>query len=594
MELEAREARLIKSLTPDPERFLETDMLVSLSARARLVVRNAKPTWKTKQCISQSTVRGQVVAGARSAREKPYYVTSPIFYVNAAPHVGHLYTLILADVMKRWHSLLGKKSILCIGTDEHGMKIQRAAEKAERDPRSFCDEMHIPFKQLAQDANVDYNHFVRTSDPAHRFAVQHFWLVLRQRDLIHEKRHEGWYSVSDETFFPEKAIGPALDPATGRKFMASRETGKEVEWTSEVNYHFRMSEFRDQLLQFYKDNPNFIVPETRMREVVQEVEAGLSDLSVSRPSERLSWGIPVPDDSSQTIYVWVDALINYLTKANFPFQIPGEEHKAGWPADCHVIGKDIVRFHCIYWPALLMAMDLPLPKRVLTHAHWTLGKNKMSKSTGMVVNPFFAINRFGVDCMRWYLILDGGLKDDAAYDNLLINNKYKKGLQGGLGNLLSRITRARQWSVQKAVQERLPHSDKYESFKTCLQNLPKSVAEDMKRPDPGDALAKIMNVIYDTNVFLAQTKPWDDKDPGKQDRVNEIIYFCSETLRICGILLQPFIPESASRMLDMLGVGKNARTFDHATFGSDKDYGKPHFPLTGENGVLFPPVASHF
>ena len=455
--------------------------------------------WVCCQCRPRAQIRWQYTATAHTKTEKPYYVTSPIFYVNAAPHVGHLYTLILTDVLKRWHSLLGKHSILCTGTDEHGMKIQRAAAKAGQDVRSFCDEMHQPFRKLVGDAQIDWDHFIRTSDPDHRFAVQHFWLMLQERGMIYSKKHEGWYSVSDETFYPAKSVQWTLDPATGRKFMASKETGKEVEWTSERNYHFRMSSFRDDLLDFYKRNPDFVVPETRMKDVVQEVEAGLQDLSISRPRERLSWGIPAPDDETQTIYVWVDALINYLTKADYPLQIPGKESAAGWPADCHVIGKDIVRFHCIYWPALLMALNLPLPKRILTHAHWTLGKQKMSKSTGMIVDPFFAISRFGVDTMRWYLTLDGGIKDDAAYDNSFIIDKYKKGLQGGLGNLVSRITRGKGWSVRKAVKAgRLSSSVGLDQkFRSCLQQLPGSVAEDMEKLNLGDALAKTMNVIYD-------------------------------------------------------------------------------------------------
>lgn len=282
--------------------------------------------------------------------------------------------------------------------------------------------------------------------------------------------------------------------------QASKETGKEVEWTSEKNYHFRMSQFRDRLLNFYKDNPTFVVPETRMKAVIQEVEAGLQDLSVSRPKDRLSWGIPVPDDETQTIYVWLDALINYLTKANYPFQIPGQENTSGWPADCHVIGKDIVRFHCIYWPAFLMALDLPLPRQILTHAHWTLGREKMSKSTGVVVNPFFAINRFGVDTMRYFLILDGGIKDDASYDNSFIISRYQKGLKGGLGNLVSRITRAKGWDVRKAILNRTKSSDELdEQFRSALQRLPASVTEDMNRLNPGDGLAKIMNIIFDVN-----------------------------------------------------------------------------------------------
>ena len=523
-------------------------------------------------------------------------MTSPIFYVNAAPHVGHLYTLILADVLKRWHALLGTRSILCTGTDEHGMKIQGAAAKAGQDVRAFCDEMQQPFRMLAKEAHIDWDHFIRTSDPDHRFAVQHFWLMLQQRGMIYLKKHEGWYSVSDETFYPEKSVQWALDPATGRKFMASKETGKEVEWTSEKNYHFRMSELRPRLLDFYRQNPSFIIPENRMRDVVQEVESELQDLSISRPRNRLSWGIPVPDDDTQTIYVWVDALINYLTKANYPFQIPGTEDAAGWPADCHVIGKDIVRFHCIYWPALLLALDLPLPKRVLTHAHWTLGKKKMSKSTGMVVNPFFAISRFGVDCMRWYLILDGGIKDDAAYDNSFIIDKYKKGLQGGLGNLVSRITCGKGWDVRKAVQEKRSSSteDLDRQFRSCLERLPPSIFEDMEKPNPGDALAKVMNVVYDTNVYLQHTSPWDLKNPKDQDRLNEVIYLCAESIRICGILLQPFMPEKMSKLLDMLGVAENCRLYANTTFGSDEDYGLPNFSLEGQNRVLFPGVTSYF
>ena len=413
-----------------------------------------------------------------------------------APHIGHLYTLVLADILKRWHALLGEKSILCTGTDEHGMKIQQAAAKQGKNARAFCNEMHKPFEALAKEANVDWDHFIRTSEPDHRFAVQHFWLMLRQRDFIYEAKHEGWYSVSDETFYPESSVQLALDPRTGRKHMASKETGKEVEWTSERNYHFRLSAFKDKLLHFYKQNPTFITPENRMNDVVQEVSAGLSDLSISRPSERLSWGIPVPDDESQTIYVWLDALINYLTKANYPFQVPGQEDAAGWPADCHVIGKDIVRFHCIYWPAFLMALDLPLPRQILTHAHWTLGREKMSKSTGVSVNPFFAISRFGPDTMRYYLAIDGGLKDDASYDNSFIIKRYNTQLKRGLGNLVSRVTKGKGWSVREAVESCHGKPEKlHVGLREHLEALPGLVDADLCLPNPGAGLARIMDTM---------------------------------------------------------------------------------------------------
>ena len=378
------------------------------------------------------------------------------------------------------------------------MKIQRAAAKAGQDVRAFCDESYKPFKDLATEAQVDWDHFVRTSEPAHRFAVQHFWLMLKERGWIYASKHEGWYSVSDETFYPEQAVQLALDRATGRKIMASKETGKEVEWTSETNYHFRMSVLKDRLLKFYKENPQFVVPNTRMNAVIKEVEAGLKDLSVSRPIERLRWGIPVPDDESQTIYVWLDALINYLTKANYPFQIPGHENAAGWPADCHVIGKDIVRFHCIYWPAFLMALDLPLPKQILTHAHWTLGREKMSKSTGVVVNPFFAFQRFGVDCLRYFLALEGGIKDDAMYDNGLVIDRYKKGLQGGLGNLVSRVTRYKGYNVRRAVKNCQGTTDQLDrAMSSLLLGLPREASNLMDELDPGGALAQIMQTIYE-------------------------------------------------------------------------------------------------
>ena len=237
-----------------------------------------------------------------------------------------------------------------------------------------------------------------------------------------------------------------------------------------------------------------------MAEVVQAVTTGLEDLSVSRPRERLSWGIPVPDDDTQTIYVWLDALVNYVTKANYPFQIPGEEHLKGWPADCHVVGKDIVRFHCIYWPAFLMALDIEPPKQVLTHAHWTLNRRKMSKSVGNVVNPFFAIDRFGVDAMRFYLMLDGGIKDDASYDNQFIIDRYKKWLLGGMGNLISRITRGKGWSVRDAVVSSylgakewdLEHIDDHHRL---LDELPRIVARKFDELDPCTALHEILKVV---------------------------------------------------------------------------------------------------
>ena len=454
----------------------------------------------------------------------------------AAPHVGHLFTLVLTDILKRWQVLLGDQhATMLTGTDEHGMKIQKAAEKAGLDVKLFCDKHMRQFEQLSHRADISYDHFIRTTDPVHKAAVEHFWQELNHRGHLYESKHEGWYSVSDETFFPQSSVHLVLDPSTGRKHMASMETGREVEWTSEINYHFRLSGFKDRLLRHYEENPDFIVPASRQSFIVKEVKSGLQDLSVSRPASRLQWGIQVPNDESQTIYVWLDALINYLTYAGYPFT-PGTEKDSIWPPNCQVIGKDIIKFHCIYWPAFLMALDIPLPKQFLTHAFWTLNREKMSKSVGNVVNPFFAIDRFDTDTMRYYLANDGGIVDDADYDNLYIVDRYKKGLQGGLGNLVSRIIRGKKWDIRESVLKaqrsgRGPRMQTYvrsEAITTeeagdpkgpmmaastreralllaQMEKTPKLAAQHMKELNPRGALHSIMELIY--NVKQSRSTP---------------------------------------------------------------------------------------
>jgi methionyl-tRNA synthetase len=281
----------------------------------------------------------------------------------------------------------------------------------------------------------------------------------------------------------------------------SEETGNVVEWTSEINYKFRLSKFQDQLLQFYSENPEWILPESRMNEVIHEVKNGLMDISISRPSERVQWGIPVPDDPDQTIYVWLDALLNYPVQTGYP---SGSIYQNGWPADLHVIGKDILRFHCIYWPAFLMALELPLPRHVLSHAHWTLGRSKMSKSRGNVVNPFHAIDTYSVDVIRWFLTHDGGIADDADYNNLRIAERYRQ-LKGGLGNLVTRVTRGKHWNVEEAVRmawsnegfakQRAENDEDFLPMWNTLVELEGRVAKCIDRYDARGALMHIMAAI---------------------------------------------------------------------------------------------------
>ncbi|KAF2749634.1 methionyl-tRNA synthetase-like protein [Sporormia fimetaria CBS 119925] len=534
--------------------------------------------------------------------EKPFYVTTPIFYVNAAPHVGHLYTVIIADVIKRWQQLKGRKALLATGTDEHGLKVQKASEQAGMDPKLFCDRGAAIFKELTEKADVSNDYFVRTTDRNHRDGVQYAWHLLHEKGHIYMSTHEGWYSMRDEAFYPNKAVQLYLDPPTGRKLMVSTETGSPVEMCTEKNYHFRLSAFREPLLDFYKNNPNWITPESRMKEVIEEVESGLEDLSISRPSSRLTWGIPVPHDHTQTIYVWLDALMNYATKAGYPWS-PGSEHSGGWPADVHVIGKDIVRFHCIYWPAFLMALGLPLPKNILTHAHWTLGKSKMSKSTGKVVDPFQALDRFSPDVMRFFLTHDGGFQDDADYDNSRIIHMYKKFLQAALGNLASRLTRGKKWSVRGAIERvgKLP-PEAYEDgpgsrfYQNTLLKRPETIQALLDAHDPRRAAQEIAEMVRSVNSYFSMSSPWEkaldfgERNPG--DEVDKIIYLTAESLRIIGIFLQPYMPTKAKLLLDQLGVQPSRRTAAYCQPGADLDYGEPMVELgSGKVGLLFPPLA---
>ncbi|KAG0134460.1 methionyl-tRNA synthetase-like protein [Tuber indicum] len=550
---------------------------------------------------SGSTTRRKYSSDAKKRSEKPYYVTTPIFYVNADPHIGHLYTMVLADVLKRWQLLLGRKALLSTGTDEHGMKIQQAAAMANTPPREFCNMIADTFKNLAIAANVSYDFFIRTSSPAHAETVEYIWHRLQNSDHIYPGKHSGWYSISDETFHPSSGITTVVNAESGRKQQISTETQNVVEWTEETNYHFRLSALAPQLLEFYRANPDWIVPLARYKEVIAAVESGLEDLSISRPRSRLHWGIPVPTDSTQTIYVWLDALANYLTNTSYPTPPPSTSF---WPADTHVIGKDILRFHAIYWPAFLLALNLPLPRRILTHAHWTMNHRKMSKSTGNVVNPFFALDRFGVDTVRFYLLHEGGITDDGDYDVRSVVDRYKKSCASGLGNLAGRI-RGRRLNLERAVRRysklnmsKLPPAD--QAHYNLLLETPHLVAGKMEDLHPNLALKDIMNAVYETNKYLQHAAPWSVYHPEQQDLP---VYLSAEAVRIAGILLQPFMPGKMKELLDGLGVGEDRRGFGYAVVGGDREYGAAVVRGEGKGeagkesarmGVLFPPLDEGF
>ncbi|KAG5951187.1 hypothetical protein E4U53_003598 [Claviceps sorghi] len=577
----------------------------------------SRSKWFRSSCRAGS-VRWNTSERSTSASEKPYYITTPIFYVNAAPHIGHFYTMVLADVLKRWQQIKGKETFFLTGTDEHGMKIQCAAAKEGIEPKEFCDANSDKFRALAAAGDISYDAFIRTTDPEHKESVSEFWLQLKHALPDHlglyKGTHKGWYAVSDECFYPENMVRPDIVPQTGKKIMVSNETGSEVDWVEEETWFFPLTKYKDALLKFYDENPDWITPAHRMNEVRDWVDNHLEDLSITRPASRLSWGIPDPEDPNQTIYVWVDALINYITQAGYGTKWHSPSDSMGiWPADLQIIGKDILRFHAIYWPALLMALGLPLPKRLLCHNHWTMSNRKMSKSLGNVVNPFFAVQRWDLDPLRYFLMRNGSFTKDMSYSNQLIGAVYAKDLQANIGNLFYRVARPKvnaKWSTLEAVSafrdgafQSMPEAYSepvFTSLDEHLEKAPTAFCEEMDKCNTGGAIREIFNLLRETNRYISDTKPWSlVKKSGRNSRLllELVIYNCAEALRIAGILLQPIMPTKAGLLLDELGVARERRSVEFAVKGKDANYGTE--ANTGDSAArikkwdtIFPPTAN--
>ncbi|OAQ33816.1 hypothetical protein K457DRAFT_122258 [Linnemannia elongata AG-77] len=503
---------------------------------------------------------------------KPYYITTPIFYVNAVPHIGHLHSAVLADTFKRFHEMKGRKAILSTGTDEHGLKIQQAAAQAGMKEIELCDKVSKRFQDLFDAANISYTTYIRTTEPRHAVAVKKIWDDLLERGYIYKGHHEGWYSVSDEAFYPSTHVEEKINEKTGEKYHIAIETGKEVEWTTEENYKFKLSAFTNKLTEWLDNNPEAILPKSRHLEVQGWLKSGLSDLSVSRPRSRLTWGIPIPGDDSHVMYVWMDALTNYLTVTGYPWKDMSDSQKAvcGWPADAQVVGKDILRFHAVYWPAFLMAADIAVPKKIVAHAHWTQGKMKMSKSIGNVVDPFTAMEEFGTDTIRFYLMNDGGLVDDADYSSELVAGRYKKLLAGQLGNLLNRSTSVALNPSNKVPQQ--PSADNVhpddKALHEKLEALPGLVDEAMANYRTTHATQAIFDMIAEANANFTHCEPWNlVKDPASHDRLQTVLWYAMESTRLATLLLQPIMPTKTAEILDRLDIRKDERSWEHASLG---------------------------
>ncbi|KAK9489911.1 tRNA synthetases class I (M)-domain-containing protein [Lipomyces doorenjongii] len=514
--------------------------------------------------------------------EKPFYVTTPIFYVNAAPHMGHLYSMVLADTFRRWQQFMGRHTFLLTGTDEHGMKVQQAANKIEKPVKQFCDETSQLFKNLASEAHISNDRFIRTTDEDHREAVHKLWNTLVEKGYIYKGKHEGWYSVSDETFYPESQLNREFDQSSGVTKVYSNETGKEVEWASEENYFFALSRMREPLLELYNSRleDKFVYPYSQFKTIIDSVENGLSDLSISRPSSRFTWGIPVPGDESQTIYVWVDALTNYLTSAGYGKLTASEFEKSMWPVDIHVVGKDITRFHCIYWPAFLLAAELPLPKHIVVHSHWLMNGAKMSKSSGNIVDPHAVMAIAGVDSVRYYLLRHNILEGDGDFDTERVLERRQSDLVFKYSNLVSR-TCSKSFSIELALSHHLKgypipgtRPDKFLAFQsemiTEANSLVDKVAKHMKNFNPTGSLSEIWDVLKKANQYVDYATPWNTES----SNISPTIFVMAEMCRIISIVLQPFLPSYAMNALDKLSVSPERRSIEYAKFEADMTYGK--------------------
>ncbi|EMD40301.1 hypothetical protein CERSUDRAFT_110908 [Gelatoporia subvermispora B] len=503
-----------------------------------------------------------------TAHAKPYYVTTPIFYPNAAPHIGHLYSLVVADVIARYARLSkpGRPVKFMTGTDEHGLKIQKAAKAKGMEPLAFCDDLSVQFRNLVEKASISSTQFSRTTDQQHINAVQHLWRALDAQGLIYKDRHAGWYSVSDECFYTDLQVTKAesVPGSSQQPVVVSTETGSQVEWTEEENYKFSLSRFRTPLLDYFKAYPEAIFPGQFHSDIVKSLQDGLEDLSVSRPTSRLTWGVQVPDDLEHTIYVWIDALTVYLSSTGYPWPAAGQ---GGWPPDVQVIGKDIVRFHAVYLPAMLMALHLPLAKRLLVHSHWTVGQQKMSKSRGNAADPLKSINEYSIDTVRFYLARVGGrFKDDVDWSPEQLH-KHAKEAMSLIGNLHARVTSPYLLSLQRMQPDgNSTHTDMLSSaLSDKLKTLPEEYRSYMENQQIADALDAVCACLGEANMLMTQAKPWDKKTPtAVSAQVRDDVLEC---LRICGILLEPFMPSVSTALLQALSIPDQHRNLEFADLG---------------------------
>ena len=498
--------------------------------------------------------------------KKSFYITTPIYYPSAKPHMGHAYSSISADVIARFKRLEDYEVHFLTGTDEHGQKIQKAAEKENKNPQEFCDQISKIFFDLTKTLNLSNTDFIRTTEQRHYDTVQQLWNLLHKNDQIYLSKYSGWYSVSDEAFYTQDEI----EEVDGIKRNIA--SGSSVEWVEEESYFFRLSKWAEPLLKFYKENRDFIQPESRRNEVVKFVESGLKDLSISRTS--FNWGIPVPNDDKHIMYVWMDALTNYISATNY---FSKENNDNFWPADIHIIGKDILRFHAVYWPAFLMAAKINLPKKVFGHGWILSGEEKMSKSKGNILDPIEIIKEYGLDELRYYLMKEVIYGQDGKINLDNLKNCINSDLANNIGNLSQRVITIllKKFSGKLPGIKNLSYDDK-----KILDIDDKKFVHSINNLELHNYVRQIVNFASEINKYVNDEEPWNTKK-NSNERIANIIYVVIESLKKIFILLHPIMPEKSENFLKCLSISNENITLNN--FNKKLDFG---LEITSP-GILF-------
>ena len=471
----------------------------------------------------------------------PFYITTPIYYPSDNLHIGHAYTTVAADTIARYKRLTGHEVWFLTGSDEHGQKIERAARAKGQSPKEYVDNIVLGFKKLWERLGISYNDFIRTTDPRHHKVVQQFFQQLYDQGDIYKAEYEGWYCTPCETFFTEYQLAEGKCPDCQR----------EVEKVREESYFFRQSKYAERWLQFIDEHPDFIQPVSRRNEMVSFVKQGLEDLCVSRTT--FDWGIKVPFDPKHVVYVWVDALTNYISALGYGTE-DDNLYRKFWPADIHLMAKDIVRFHTIIWPIMLMALALPLPKKVIGHGWLLLDSGKMSKSKGNVVDPHVLMDKYGVDAVRYFLLRELPFGSDCVYSEEALVKRVNTDLANDYGNLLSRSATMMEKYQQGVLQAPGAPEGPDAELIDLARTTPQLVEEYMNKSEISNALGAIWQVVSRANKYLEETAPWSLAKNGQTERLNTVLYNVAEVLRLATIMATPFMPGLPGRVWPQLGI----------------------------------------